>query len=284
MTGKIAESQVDERALTDLQIIDELLLIMKGPSRSWADVEQDYDITRLAMRRLRQAWADGDVRSLTMGLAQYLEATQEVERSGTRPLKPATALEKAEAATVIAEMRSRLAPYTWIGIGEPIFNGNVWIMVTLAMGLGWSAKHEISVFDLLKPRVFFGHRLADMLTQLAERALADYMKPVLDAAAGDPSPGTPIAAEVVKEIAARLSPYPWIEIESELPTRAILSLTLAIEPGHTGDRIILANDLLHPDMLVTALPLMLEKLAKRVIYTGIMEPVLAAAKGPQSDG
>ena len=76
MTEQIAGSQVDERALTDLEIIDELLLIMKGANRSWADVEQDYDITRLAMRRLRQAWADGDVRSLTMGLAQYLEATR----------------------------------------------------------------------------------------------------------------------------------------------------------------------------------------------------------------
>ncbi len=63
-------------ALTDLESIDNLLVLMKGPSQTWADVEQQYSITRIAVARLRQAWADDEVRKLTASLAAYLSATE----------------------------------------------------------------------------------------------------------------------------------------------------------------------------------------------------------------
>ncbi len=59
--------------LDDLKIIDELLCMMKGFDESWEYIEGKYNITNLAMSRLRDAYFSGEMKSTTASLAVYFD-------------------------------------------------------------------------------------------------------------------------------------------------------------------------------------------------------------------
>jgi len=47
--------------MTDLKIIDELIILMKKPDQSWVEFEYSYNITQEAMARLRNAYLSGNL-------------------------------------------------------------------------------------------------------------------------------------------------------------------------------------------------------------------------------
>lgn len=57
--------------MTDLKIIDELLVLMKPPSMTWKQFHGQYNITATALDRLREAWNAGDMPWITASLADY---------------------------------------------------------------------------------------------------------------------------------------------------------------------------------------------------------------------
>ncbi len=57
--------------MSDLKIIDELLCVMKRPDQSWSDLENSYNITQIAMARLREAWNSKEMAMVTTGIANY---------------------------------------------------------------------------------------------------------------------------------------------------------------------------------------------------------------------
>ena len=59
--------------MTDLKIIDELLIIMKKPDQSWGEFENSYNITQEAMTRLRNAYLSGEMECITASLAIYFD-------------------------------------------------------------------------------------------------------------------------------------------------------------------------------------------------------------------
>lgn len=59
--------------MTDLKIIDELIILMKKPDQSWQEFENSYNITQKAMIRLRTAYLTGEMDQITASLAIYFE-------------------------------------------------------------------------------------------------------------------------------------------------------------------------------------------------------------------
>ena len=57
--------------MTDLKIIDELLVLMKPPSMSWKQFHNQYNIIATALNRLKKAWKSGKMPSITASLADY---------------------------------------------------------------------------------------------------------------------------------------------------------------------------------------------------------------------
>lgn len=61
--------------ITDLQLIDELLCDLRqipGGTRSWGEIELHMtSVTAAAMQRLREAWAAGEMSTITLSLAEY---------------------------------------------------------------------------------------------------------------------------------------------------------------------------------------------------------------------
>jgi len=57
--------------MTDLKIIDELIILMKKPDQSWVEFENSYNITQEAMDRLRNAYLSGEMEHITASLAIY---------------------------------------------------------------------------------------------------------------------------------------------------------------------------------------------------------------------
>jgi|GEM_PF-7020836 hypothetical protein len=62
-----------EYRLDDLKIIDELLCMMRGFDESWEHLEYKYNITNLAISRLRDAYFSGEMKSTTASLAIYFD-------------------------------------------------------------------------------------------------------------------------------------------------------------------------------------------------------------------
>jgi hypothetical protein len=62
----------------DLKLIDELLCDLKMATgvRTWAEVEGYTSVTRQAMTRLRAAWRDREMASITLGLSNYFKGTE----------------------------------------------------------------------------------------------------------------------------------------------------------------------------------------------------------------
>ena len=62
--------------MSELEIIDRLLHMMVDHQKGgWAELEQRYNITEDAMRRLRLAYQSGEMRVIALGLAQYFDST-----------------------------------------------------------------------------------------------------------------------------------------------------------------------------------------------------------------
>lgn len=59
--------------MTDLKIIDELIILMKKPDQSWGEFENSYNITQEAMARLRNAYLSGEMEWITASLAIYFD-------------------------------------------------------------------------------------------------------------------------------------------------------------------------------------------------------------------
>ncbi len=60
--------------MSDLKIIDELLCYYKELNdRTWKEVEEDLNINKVAMNRLRIAWKSREMSSITMSLARYFD-------------------------------------------------------------------------------------------------------------------------------------------------------------------------------------------------------------------
>lgn len=59
------------RNAADLKIIDEVLTLWKGPSKTWEDMEKKGYTIRNAMARLKQAWLDGEMPIITLSLANH---------------------------------------------------------------------------------------------------------------------------------------------------------------------------------------------------------------------
>ena len=59
--------------MTDLKIIDELIILMKKPDQSWQEFENSYNITKKAITRLRTAYLSGEMDCITASLAIYFE-------------------------------------------------------------------------------------------------------------------------------------------------------------------------------------------------------------------
>lgn len=58
--------------LTDLKIIDELLLDYKDEAHlTWKELESYSNLTSYAMNRLREAWKNNEMESITLSLANY---------------------------------------------------------------------------------------------------------------------------------------------------------------------------------------------------------------------
>lgn len=63
-----------EYRLDDLKIIDELLCMMRAFDESWEHIEHKYNITNLAVSRLRDAYFSGEMKSTTASLAIYFDS------------------------------------------------------------------------------------------------------------------------------------------------------------------------------------------------------------------
>lgn len=59
--------------MTDLKIIDELLVDMKGPNGTFEDLENRFYVVREALARLRQAWLSKEMPIITLSLANYFK-------------------------------------------------------------------------------------------------------------------------------------------------------------------------------------------------------------------
>lgn len=61
--------------MNDLKIIDELLCAYRELNdRTWKEVEDDSNINKLAMSRLKQAWQSREmINGITTSLAQYFD-------------------------------------------------------------------------------------------------------------------------------------------------------------------------------------------------------------------
>ena len=59
--------------MTDLKIIDKLIILMKKPDQSWGEFENSYNITQEAMARLRNAYLSGEIECITASLAIYFD-------------------------------------------------------------------------------------------------------------------------------------------------------------------------------------------------------------------
>lgn len=58
--------------ITDLKLIDELLVDMRG-TRTWHELELSSSVTRAAFRRLREAWKAGEMPMITLSLVNYFK-------------------------------------------------------------------------------------------------------------------------------------------------------------------------------------------------------------------
>ena len=62
--------------MADLKMVDELLCLMKQQNNlTWAELERFTNTSHQAMQRLRQAWKNGEMEIITLGLANYFEET-----------------------------------------------------------------------------------------------------------------------------------------------------------------------------------------------------------------
>jgi len=62
------------RKTTDLKLIDELLVLMKGSKQSWDEFENNHSTTVYeAMQRLRAAVASGEMPAITLSLARHFD-------------------------------------------------------------------------------------------------------------------------------------------------------------------------------------------------------------------
>ena len=58
--------------MTDLKLIDELLVVLKDERRmTWAELERSSFTAREAMIRLLIAWNSGEMKTITLSLAKY---------------------------------------------------------------------------------------------------------------------------------------------------------------------------------------------------------------------
>ena len=60
-------------ACSDLQLIDELLVDLKGSGRTWETLERESYAARQALARLGHAWHNDEVARITLSLADYFE-------------------------------------------------------------------------------------------------------------------------------------------------------------------------------------------------------------------
>ena len=60
---------------SDLKLIDELLVDMRATSQTYAELEVQSSVTRKAFARLRFAWKSGEMKVITLGLANYFRET-----------------------------------------------------------------------------------------------------------------------------------------------------------------------------------------------------------------
>jgi hypothetical protein len=67
-------SRLCGRVPGDFKLIDELLVELRKPGQTWADLERQSSVTRAAFARLRQAWREGWMEFLTLGIAKYFNA------------------------------------------------------------------------------------------------------------------------------------------------------------------------------------------------------------------
>ena len=62
------------RPYSDLELIDELLVDLRTELNvSWDALERHSSVTYAAIRRLREAYASGEMSVISLGLARYLE-------------------------------------------------------------------------------------------------------------------------------------------------------------------------------------------------------------------
>jgi hypothetical protein len=60
--------------MTDLKLIDELLILMKPATWDWNMFEDNHSsVVADAIARLREAWRSGEMPEITLSLARYFE-------------------------------------------------------------------------------------------------------------------------------------------------------------------------------------------------------------------
>lgn len=59
--------------MSDLEIIDSLIMLMKKPDQSWEEFENSYNATQDAITRLRNAYLSGEMEWITASLAIYFD-------------------------------------------------------------------------------------------------------------------------------------------------------------------------------------------------------------------
>lgn len=65
--------------MTDLKLIDELLVDLKGVPGTWGDMDRRAGtVVREAINRLRQAWRSGEMPEITLSLCRYFENGDDV--------------------------------------------------------------------------------------------------------------------------------------------------------------------------------------------------------------
>lgn len=66
----------------DLKLIDSLLcLYVKGPFKSWEDIERDTNLVITCLERLRKAWESGEMKLITLSLANYFKELERKENN-----------------------------------------------------------------------------------------------------------------------------------------------------------------------------------------------------------
>lgn len=61
--------------MDDLKLIDELLVLLRPSDMSWSEFECEHSfVVLVAMRRLRQAWAGGEMKLITGSISNHFEA------------------------------------------------------------------------------------------------------------------------------------------------------------------------------------------------------------------